>query len=113
MARVLRPFLRLGRGDASSISQVGLRYPSAAASLQAVLRAELDDIRDAGTWKAERVITTSQGATIRVEERGDAVLNFCANNYLGLSVSHGSAKSRKWEGLIVGLPYHPLSLTQR
>ncbi len=41
------------------------------------------EIRDAGLWKGERVISSPQAATIRVG--GRAVLNFCANNYLGLS----------------------------
>ncbi len=47
----------------------------------------LQEIRDAGLYKDERVITSPQGAAIRVEGRaGDGeVLNFCANNYLGLS----------------------------
>jgi glycine C-acetyltransferase len=48
------------------------------------LQAELDAIRAAGTWKAERVITSPQSADIRVAS-GDEVLNFCANNYLGLA----------------------------
>ena len=43
----------------------------------------LSDIRDAGLYKEERLIETPQRATIRV--RGQEVLNFCANNYLGLS----------------------------
>jgi glycine C-acetyltransferase len=43
----------------------------------------LDDIRTAGLYKHERVITTPQGASI--ETAGKRVLNFCANNYLGLS----------------------------
>jgi glycine C-acetyltransferase len=43
----------------------------------------LTEIRDAGLFKDERIITTSQGARIGVG--GGAVLNFCANNYLGLS----------------------------
>jgi len=43
----------------------------------------LDDIRSAGLYKNERIITTPQGATI--ETAGQQVLNFCANNYLGLS----------------------------
>ena len=60
---------------------------AAAAGLRDVLRAELDGIREAGTWKAERVITTPQAAVIRVQGRSGTVLNFCANNYLGLSVS--------------------------
>ena len=46
---------------------------------------ELDGIRSSGLYKSERIITTPQGAEIRVEGRGEPVLNFCANNYLGLS----------------------------
>lgn len=45
---------------------------------------ELNAIRDAGLWKDERVIVTPQDADIKVEG-GESVLNFCANNYLGLS----------------------------
>ncbi len=48
------------------------------------LRQELEEIRSAGLWKEERVIVTPQGADIRVAD-GQEVLNFCANNYLGLS----------------------------
>nr|WP_042183009.1 glycine C-acetyltransferase [Kibdelosporangium sp. MJ126-NF4]CEL15294.1 2-amino-3-ketobutyrate coenzyme A ligase [Kibdelosporangium sp. MJ126-NF4]CTQ95665.1 2-amino-3-ketobutyrate coenzyme A ligase (EC 2.3.1.29) [Kibdelosporangium sp. MJ126-NF4] len=48
------------------------------------LRAGLDDIREAGLYKAERVIGTPQRANVRVGS-GDEVLNFCANNYLGLA----------------------------
>jgi len=48
------------------------------------LTAELAAIRDAGTYKAERVLVTPQDAEIRVAD-GDEVLNFCANNYLGLA----------------------------
>jgi len=44
---------------------------------------ELQEIRDAGLWKEERVILSPQAATIRVAQ--GEVLNFCANNYLGLS----------------------------
>jgi glycine C-acetyltransferase len=47
------------------------------------LGAELDEIRSSGLFKDERVIEGPQGAQIRVQ-RGE-VLNFCANNYLGLS----------------------------
>lgn len=49
------------------------------------LTTELDSIRQAGTWKTERVISTSQSAHIKVEESNNELLNFCANNYLGLS----------------------------
>jgi len=45
---------------------------------------ELQAIDDAGLFKRERVITTAQDATIKTTE-GEEVLNFCANNYLGLS----------------------------
>ena len=45
---------------------------------------ELDGIKAAGTWKAERIITTPQAASINTREGGE-VINFCANNYLGLS----------------------------
>ncbi|MPZ82637.1 MAG: glycine C-acetyltransferase [Actinophytocola sp.] len=48
------------------------------------LRAELDEIRAAGLYKAERVISTPQNAAVRVGDSA-AVLNFCANNYLGLA----------------------------
>lgn len=63
------------------------RYSSAAASLRENLGKKLDAIRDAGTWKNERVITSPQAAAIRVQGKDGEILNFCANNYLGLSVS--------------------------
>src|SRR5262245_61872555 len=44
---------------------------------------ELQEIRDAGLFKEERVILSPQAAKIRVQQ--GEVLNFCANNYLGLS----------------------------
>ena len=45
---------------------------------------QVSQIRAAGLYKKERVITSPQGAQIRVQP-GDDVINFCANNYLGLS----------------------------
>jgi len=48
------------------------------------LRKELDQIKEDGLYKEERVITTPQGAVIKTTE-GKEVINFCANNYLGLS----------------------------
>jgi glycine C-acetyltransferase len=48
------------------------------------LSSELNQIREAGLFKSERIITTSQDAEIGLEG-GQRVLNFCANNYLGLS----------------------------
>ena len=50
------------------------------------LTAELQAIKDAGLFKEERVITSAQKADITVG-KGDKVLNFCANNYLGLANS--------------------------
>ena len=47
------------------------------------LAVELDEIRSAGLFKTERIIESPQGAEITVN--GKTVLNFCANNYLGLS----------------------------
>lgn len=52
--------------------------------MQQFLRGELDAIREAGLYKTERIITSPQQAEISVAT-GQHVLNFCANNYLGLS----------------------------
>ncbi len=49
------------------------------------LEKELTDIKEAGLYKNERVIVTPQGADIEVENVKGDVLNFCANNYLGLA----------------------------
>ena len=51
---------------------------------QKQLQDELANIKEAGLYKKERIITNPQGASIRVST-GEEVLNFCANNYLGLS----------------------------
>lgn len=48
------------------------------------IQAQLDAMREGGTFKAERVITSPQSAEIAVQG-GQEVLNFCANNYLGLA----------------------------
>lgn len=49
------------------------------------LEKELQDIKDAGLYKNERVIVTPQSSDIEVEGTNGEVLNFCANNYLGLA----------------------------
>jgi glycine C-acetyltransferase len=54
------------------------------------LQAELADIENAGLYKKERIIVSEQGAEITLNT-GEKVLNFCANNYLGLS-SHPRVK---------------------
>jgi glycine C-acetyltransferase len=53
-------------------------------TLQPILQAELKEIEEAGLYKRERIITSPQAAEITVRT-GAKVLNFCANNYLGLS----------------------------
>lgn len=53
--------------------------------VKAALASELQSIREAGLYKEERQITTPQGVEISVKGRAGTVLNFCANNYLGLS----------------------------
>ena len=52
--------------------------------LQQFLQQELSSIREAGLYKNERIIVSPQNAEITLES-GQKVLNFCANNYLGLS----------------------------
>lgn len=51
--------------------------------IQQFLQSELATIKENGIFKKERIITSTQGAEITVN--GETVLNFCANNYLGLS----------------------------
>ncbi|XP_054181280.1 2-amino-3-ketobutyrate coenzyme A ligase, mitochondrial isoform X2 [Homo sapiens] len=89
----------------------GRRAQSALAQLRGILEGELEGICGAGTWKSERVITSRQGPHIRVDGVSggpgtvifpglplphlsccihllsftSGILNFCANNYLGLS----------------------------
>ena len=48
------------------------------------LQAEIADIKKSGLYKEERVLVTPQGAEVKTD-KGEEVLNFCANNYLGLS----------------------------
>ncbi len=51
---------------------------------RASFQQELDSIKEAGLYKSERIIVSPQSAVIAVKD-GQKVLNFCANNYLGLS----------------------------
>lgn len=53
-------------------------------SIKEFLQAEIDTIKENGLYKKERIITSPQGAEITINT-GETVLNFCANNYLGLS----------------------------
>jgi glycine C-acetyltransferase len=65
-------------------------------AFQEQLRAELENIKNEGLYKTERIITSSQASEIEVN--GKEVLNFCANNYLGLS-SHPDVLKAAIEGI--------------
>src|SRR5256885_5203483 len=58
----------------------------------AALDEQIAQIRESGLYKKERIITSPQGASIRVDPGGD-VINFCANNYLGLSAPPAVVKA--------------------
>ncbi|MEO2055934.1 MAG: glycine C-acetyltransferase [Flavobacteriaceae bacterium] len=58
------------------------------------LQKELKEIEEAGLYKTERIITTPQDAVIKVST-GEEVINFCANNYLGLSNNKEVVKAAK------------------
>ncbi|EDV96657.1 2-amino-3-ketobutyrate coenzyme A ligase, mitochondrial [Drosophila grimshawi] len=64
-----------------------VRHYSAAAQtqLRELLSKQLSGIKEAGTFKAERIITSSQSTQITVQGSDRQILNFCANNYLGLA----------------------------
>jgi len=70
--------------DYITVSQA-VNQSVAAAATRDRLQADLDSIKEAGTWKSERVITSQQDVSINVEGSEASILNFCANNYLGLS----------------------------
>ena len=53
-------------------------------SIKKRLKEELEDIQKSGRYKTERIISSKQGSSIKVNNK-DIVLNFCANNYLGLA----------------------------
>ena len=58
------------------------------AVVKEIIKKELNAIRDAGTWKSERIITSKQSSYINVQGQKGDILNFCANNYLGLAVNN-------------------------
>ncbi|HKJ32705.1 MAG TPA: glycine C-acetyltransferase [Balneolales bacterium] len=52
--------------------------------MKSFLQKEIEDIKEAGLYKNERIITSPQKAVIKLQD-GNEVINFCANNYLGLA----------------------------
>jgi len=72
-------------GSCLRSSVPGARLSHAQAACRDILGVELDGIKAAGTWKTERVITSKQAVNISVLGQSNKILNFCANNYLGLS----------------------------
>jgi glycine C-acetyltransferase len=70
-------------------------------TLKPVLQQELAEIKEAGLYKTERIIASPQGADITVQG-GREVINFCANNYLGLSshpkVIEAAKRAMDWRG---------------
>ena len=66
--------------------------------IQEELQAELQSIKESGLYKDERIITSPQGVEITVEGKSGTYLNFCANNYLGLS-SHPRVMKAAHEAL--------------
>ncbi len=63
-------------------------------NFQKHLQSELESIKEGGLFKNERIIVSAQGAQIRLSN-GQNVLNFCANNYLGLSADPALVKAAK------------------
>src|SRR5437588_1986138 len=64
--------------------------------LRELLRAQLEDLRGKGLYKRERLLQSPQSSAIRVADR--EVINFCANNYLGLA-NHPAIVEAAHEGL--------------
>jgi len=68
-------------------------------SIDQTIQTEIKALKEAGLYKKERIITTPQSAAITTTA-GEEVLNFCANNYLGLS-SHPAVLVCRRSGLSV------------
>lgn len=83
---IQQPLLLLGKLPIYSLTRSFASAP-AMTQFREILNSQLNSIKDAGTYKSERVITSAQRTEISVAGRKNSVLNFCANNYLGLAVS--------------------------
>jgi len=76
------------------VTKVLYKYKAMYDNFQKHLSQTLSEIREAGLYKNERIIVSPQGAEIELET-GQRVLNFCANNYLGLSNNKELIKAAK------------------
>ena len=70
------------------------------------LNKTLQEIRDAGLYKNERIIVSPQGVEIELET-GQKVINLCANNYLGLSNNSILSKLQSRPSTITGMACRP------
>ena len=66
------------------------------------LAEELRSIKEAGLYKKERIITSSQDAVIKIST-GEEVINFCANNYLAANAINGTNNANATMAIITGL----------
>jgi len=81
-----RPLMRLVDNLLVPVETISVRKSSSAAvAVNQRIQGELDNIKQAGLWKTERVITTGQNVNVGIQGRESSILNFCANNYLGLA----------------------------
>ncbi|KAI2809777.1 hypothetical protein BLOT_000929 [Blomia tropicalis] len=76
---------KIGLASTFRWSNSQCRHSNAWSVAQKTIDGNLKTINDEGTWKKERIIAGKQGAHIRVQNSDRRVINFCANNYLGLS----------------------------
>jgi len=82
---ISRSGLKLLQNTSSRLEIKIAHQSSAAAAANSKYQNDLSAIKDAGTWKTERVITSTQNTSVSVLGSKGPILNFCANNYLGLS----------------------------
>lgn len=73
-------------GRCLKITELRKKSSTAVQDFRSILQKQLSDIHIAGTYKNERVITSPQETVINIEGSSKSVINFCANNYLGMSV---------------------------
>lgn len=90
-------FCNLATTKLSSVRYIPvIRHASTAVdNFRTILRNQLNDVHVAGTYKNERIISSPQKTVINIEGSSKSVINFCANNYLGMSVSVWEKKTHQ------------------